>query len=382
MAERTVPSNLLFLKSVRLVTSLSTRGSATRAATLATYQEPIRALVLRGNGVDIRAYEIASIDRILAELQPVTLSLLGEARALLGSILDSHGDAAVAEPTVEAETGSVWASHLGFEQEIDAAVASKLGSRRAVDEIAFIAQLELRQREDRLSRVRSTQGPVALLGECDSSLRRIRKALNAVDAAIASAESIPPLLDFTSELQTSCAVRRAYAKLRARILLGGTPTEAALRARFRAAGTQIATLVGWDAYPEMRVQDRLLLRELQQRILAWLRGGSESTPAAGIRLWQDLAASVEMFSLVNRRQELVAHDSLAIRELFAKGESLRPDAAMMQALASLEGLDQELDELLASSQPPPPADRLVAIVARLAIQLGVAGGAPSEGSSW
>ncbi|MBS1122906.1 MAG: hypothetical protein H6Q90_5134 [Deltaproteobacteria bacterium] len=343
----------------------------------------MRAIVLRGKGIDIRSYEIASAECIVAELQPVTISLLAEARAVLDAILSSQDDRPADEPAIEREdeSSSIWASHLPFEREIDAAVANNLGSRHAVDEIAFIAQLELRQREDRLSRIKPTQGVVALLGECDSSLRRIRKALNAVDAAIARAASVPALLDFTSELQTSLAVRRAYAKFRARIVGDGMPTEATLRARFRATGTQIAILVGWDVYPEMRVQDRLLLREFQQRILAWLRGGPEASPTAGIRLWQDLAASIEMFSLVNRRQELVAHDGGAVRALFGKGEQLEVDAATLQAVGSLEGLDPELDQLVVGPQPP-AADRLVAIVARLAIQLGVSGVAPSGGSSW
>jgi len=360
------------------VTSLLSRGTIAHAITLAAFQEPIRSLVLRGNAVDIRAYEIASVDLIRAELQPITIALLGDAKALLGSILDH--DAPADELSFDEEPGSAWASHLSFDHEIDAAVASKLGSRRAVDEIAFIAQLELRQREDRLSRIRSNQGAVALLGECDSSLRRIRKALNAVDAAIARAESVPPLLDFTSELQTSLAVRRAYAKFCARILGDGEPTEATLRARFRATGTQIAILVGWDAYPEMRVQDRLLLRDLQQRILDWLRGGPDASAAAGIRLWSDLAASIEMLTLVNRRQELIAHDGAVVRELFAKGEELEVDAVTLHALAAIEGLDKELDELLAAPQPP-AADRLVGIVARLAIQLGVAPSGASPGAS-
>lgn len=157
-----------------------------------------------------------------------------------------------------------------------------------------------------------------LLSACDSSLRRLRKALNAVDVIIASASSVPPLLDFSSELQTSLAVRRALAKFRARLGSDGPPTSESLRGRLRSIGTQIAILVGWDVHPELRVRDRLVMRGLQLRILAWLRGEGDASNPMGLRLWQGFVACVEMFSLVNRRQELVAHDVGVLGAAFAQ----------------------------------------------------------------
>jgi hypothetical protein len=192
--------------------------------------------------------------------------------------------------------------------------------------------------------------------------------MNAVDVAIASVEAVPTLLDFTSELQTSLAVRRAYGKFRARILAGGDPTPDTLRARFRGAGTHIAKLVGWDIYPEMRVQDRLLLRELQQRVLDWLRGGPEATSAAGVRLWQDLTGCLQMFLLVNRRQELVEHDTAIVRALAAQVEASELDASAWASVRALEGLDPELDQLLTGAVFETSALR--PIVRRIAMQLG------------
>jgi hypothetical protein len=335
---------------------------------LAQFQLAMLGLVERGRAIDIRSYEIAPLDRIAAELQPETLLVVRQAKALLASILDSCQHMAPSEWIANDDPSPVWsAPYLPFERAIDATMV-KLGSHQAVDEIAFIAQLELRQREERLERLRPSQGLVALLGECDSSLRRVRKAMNAVDAAIAKVEQVAPLLDFASELETSLAVRRAYAKFRAGVLGVGEPSVSALRARLRGAGTQIAMLVGWRAYPDMRVQDRLLLRDLQQRILEWLRGGAEVTPAGGIRLWQDLAACVEMFALVNRRQELVEHDQAIVRELT---EALACDlmhADAREKLGALEGLDPELDAAVQVTSLS-PAD-LRPILARLAAQLG------------
>jgi hypothetical protein len=334
-------------------------------------------LVVRGRTIDIRAYEIAGIDRIAGELQPQTLTLVREGRTLLGSILEQCKHVDPADWIAGEAATSTFSSYLPFERAIDATMAN-LGSHQVVEEIAFIAQLELRQREERLERVRPSQGTTALLGECDSSLRRVRKALNAVDAAIATVESVPPLLGFTSELHTSLAVRRAYAKFRSRVKAGGEPSPDMLRGRFRGVGTQIAKLVGWDIYPEMRVQDRLLLRDLQQRVLDWLRGGADATPAAGLRLWQDLAGCIEMLALVNRRQELVEHDSAIVRAVSELIDAPELPERVWQDLRPLEGLDPELDQALQV-----PADHAVlrSIIRRLAVQLGTAA-APAGEVAW
>lgn len=339
-------------------------------------------LVLRGQAIDMRAYEVAGVEQIVAELQPLTLANLREGRDLLGAILDSCQQLPPADRIGGDEPSPMWSSYLPFERAIDATMA-RLGSHQAVDEIAFIAQIELRQRQERLERVRAAQGTVALLTECDSSLRRIRKALNAVDAAIAKVEDVAPLLDFTSELQTSLAVRRAYAKLRARIVAGGEPAPDQLRARFRGAGTQIAVLVGRPVYPEMRVHDRLLLRELQQRMLDWLRGGPGMTPAAGLRIWQDLTGCMDMFALVNRRQELVEHDGAIVRALAARVDEPTLVDDLHDQLLALEGLDPELDRVLAGEGLDAAALR--PIMTRLAAQFrsgGDASSPPAGGTPW
>jgi hypothetical protein len=272
-------------------------------------------------------------------------------------------------------------AELPFEQAIDVTMAASLGSRRAIEELAFIAQLELRQRAERLERVQVGQGAAPLLGEADSSLRRIRKTLSAVEAAIAGAQRVPARLVFTSELEVSRAIRRSYAKFRARLHADQEPTPQTLQRRFRAAGTQIAMLVGWDVYPEMRVRDRLLLRDLQQRILAWLRDADRSI-IEGLRVWQDLAACTEMFSLVSRRQELVEHDTQVVERLSTHLEhASQVDAYAWAELAALEGLDRELDGLLAA-QPAPGAAIFRRVVARLSSTFARPACREEDGVSW
>src|SRR5690606_8022121 len=173
-------------------------------------------------------------------LQPATLSILEEARSVLNRILDACDSIDDTFRVSDAVHSDVRASYLPFERAIDATVATKLGSRQAVEEIAFMAQLELSQRSERLARLKASQGVATLLSECDSSLRRIRKALSAVDVVISSVTSTAPNLDFTSELETSLALRRAYAKFKSRVIPEVEPSPTTLRGCFRAVGTQIA----------------------------------------------------------------------------------------------------------------------------------------------
>src|SRR5262249_608192 len=159
-------------------------------------------------------------------------------------------------------------------------------SLEMIEEVAFMAQLELRQRAERLERVTLDSEAAALLSDCDSILRRLRKSLNAVGATIARALGVPPLAEYTSELTSSLAARKALAGFRSRVTKGGDPPPNKLRERFSYISNQIEILVSWDIYSGMRVRDRLLLRSLQQRLLAWLNGQKPSVEA-GVRLWQD-----------------------------------------------------------------------------------------------
>jgi hypothetical protein len=235
--------------------------------------------------------------------------------------------------------------------------------------MAFMAQLELAQRAERLERVLPNCDAATLLGECDSSLRRLRKSLNAVGLTISRVLGVAPLAEYRSELESSLAIRRALKSFRVRVNKGGEPTPAKLRERFRYISNQIEILVSWDIYSGMRVRDRLLLRGLQQRVLSWLNGVN-ATAEAGTRIWGDLAASVEMFAMVNRRQELIEHDTALFNEcvtaLTAQASDASVDDALWRRLRAVEGLDLELDALLEQPQAPhirvllPVLERLVA----------------------
>jgi hypothetical protein len=318
-------------------------------------QEAITALAARVQSVDVRAYESLPTSRLASELRPIVSDLLQAASAIVTRVLDATDSPESAPSASATERGDgLLSPYVPFEQAVDVAIQAQANaSLRTVSDIAFLAQLELRQRKDRLDRVATCDSATAIVGECDSALRRISKALTSLDLALARAGVVAePRLDFTSELEISLLVRKSCAKLRSRILAGGAPTPQTLHTRLRLAGTTIAMLVGWDVYPCLRVRDRLQLRDLQRRVLEWLRTDRDAT--AGLHLWQDLEGFLEMLAQVNRRQELVEHDTWVVQEAAAGLAALASTdvvpPALMTRLTSLEGIDDDVDALLASPE--------------------------------
>jgi hypothetical protein len=325
-----------------------------RQTELVKLKSEIISLAERVLAVDVRAYESMAPERIAGELQPIVSELLASANHLVTDVLAAYEVESIAnawdpEPADPADLAS---PYVPFEKAIDAAIdAQTASSLKAVGDIAFLASLELRQRAERLERVTACKSTVSIIGECDSALRRIRKVLTSIDVALARAGLVDQTLDFASELEESLRVRRACAKLRRRVRAGGEVTRENLCSQLRRAGTAIAMLVGWEVYPSLRVADRLQLRDLQRRILEWLRQDQDAL--AGMRLWQDLVGFVGMLSQVNRRQELMDHDRRTACAACAAVVACASDelpAPTLVLLDALEGLDDEVDAVLGSAR--------------------------------
>jgi hypothetical protein len=299
--------------------------------------------------IDLRDFETLPIERACAELQPTCSRLVKDARTLVSDVME-HAERAESS---DGDLESLGSPHLTFERAIDVAVQGSGASQRAIADIAFLVHLELRQRDERLARLTVNAGALSVLAECDSALRCIQKGFGAIDLAIARAEGCAAVLDFTSQLNESLRVRKAYGRFRNRVL-ALEHSEQPLYQRMRAMGTHIAMLVGWSEYPLLRVRDRLQLRELQQRILAWLLPEHREDELAGARVWQDVIAFIEMLAQVNRRQELMEHDAALLWALLAPLRSGGPmDETARERAQTLRGLDDELDRLLDGAVPSP-----------------------------
>lgn len=320
----------------------------------AELQTSIVSVTTRVNEVDIRQFEGHPPEVLAAELAPRVRALLSDAYKVVSDVVIAcEGQTSSAE--VDSDD---WGAlpfppipYVPFERALDNAIERRSDwSLAAVGDIGFLAGLELRQRADRLGRLVPRSSHQAIIGECDSALRRIRKAMTTIDRALARAGVTAPRLDFASELETSLEVRRVYAKLRARVKAVGEPRGETFYVQLRSVGTAIATVVGWKGYPNLRVRDRLQMRELQRRLLEWFR--AERDPVAGHHLWQDIDYFVQMLADVNRRQELREHDANVVEKgwMVVSTTDGEMPAPILEQLQTLEGLDDEVDGLLASER--------------------------------
>jgi len=308
-------------------------------------------LAARVDAVDIRSYETEPGQSAAAELATGVTELLHETRMLVGVMLSAAE--ALHEERGGSTPPSAPAANLSFERALDAALDESEGWTLAtVCDVMFLVRLELAQRDERLEQAVRGALQARIVEECDGALRRIRKALLTVDQALARADLAPAKLDFASELETSLAVRRTYGQLRRRIRTVGEPAGNRLPAQLREIGSALAAVVGWRGYPTLRIRDRMQIRDLQRRLLAWFRTTRDDLE--GERIWQDIRYFAEMLEHVNQRQELKEHDTLVLervwQSLSAPSEHEHVEPSSLSALAALEGLDDELDALLASGR--------------------------------
>ena len=350
---------------------------ASSKAALEGIRAPLIDIVEEIGRVNVRDFEGRPAAELVIELQPIVAVLVDRAIAAMDEVVDEAvarcaGASEAAGPS-DREASADAALDDRFELALDSLVDQTDPTVQAIDDIAFVARMELRQRRSRLAALTADRSRIDILSECERALRGVRKSLGALDQTMSDTLGLPRRLGYESELHVSLRVRRCYARFRRQILDGGEPSYEEVHPRLRAAGTVIAVLIGRDIYPELRIRDRLQIRELQDRILAWLRAGRDDL-AGGLRLYQDLAAFVGMLTEVNNRQELVAHDAALVEEAHGQlsadasdGESLIP-LPLLRKLDALRGLDDEVDALL---DEPEPRDRGAweSIVARLRVRL-------------
>jgi hypothetical protein len=315
----------------------------------------------RTTAVDVRRYEGVGAQVVTEELVPRVGELLEEGLGLLEELRSHH----------EPDPGDEDAGHGGekrrqgrFYRDMDQ-LMTREDSRRQVADLAFLGGLELRHHLDRLTvlgaatlgedRPADGEDP-ELISRCAGGLRKLRKAVTAVENALSRYRGEAPRLSFLTETQASLKVRRACAKFRLAILGDGSPEPETIRPRLQTAATALARLLGRDAYWDLRYDDRRQLRALQERILGWMSTGRDAAdPAAGLRLWQDLAGFAQLIDGINKRSELEEHDRDLVVEIHrllfggATPQRTVPEE-LLDRLENLFGRDDELDRLIASGR--------------------------------
>jgi hypothetical protein len=222
------------------------------------------------------------------------------------------------------------------------------GTCDGVAAYCFALQHELRPVADALSRCEADHEEI--LVACDRAGRKLRRSLSALASTLARAEGRPSNLpeSWVDRAGSAVAVRTLYAKFRKALASGPDGTDSAQVARaLRRAATALAVLCGDEDFGEVRIQDRLLLRSLQRRILAW---GRSPHVQEGLRLYGDIWAAGELLRAINMRQELRAHDADLVEGVCASLETeFQNERALREILGrlrALRGLDDELDDVL------------------------------------
>ncbi len=267
-----------------------------------------------------------------------------------------------------------------------ASLADPAGARRPpnaldVGDLAFVLRMSLNRYQVELEAAKT---PASMLGVCESCRYELEQALVSLEQRFQGEAS---LVARERGVEASLKCRRAYARLRAGALEVGDVARGrggSVKA-LRAAGALIALLIGSDGYPYFRASDRLLLAQLERRVLDYLEHGGSA--AHGLRIFHDFKTFVDRLAVINLRQDLRKHDACCLSHWLAEledaalgssslidsvnryGEAIRGRDVQFDALlegrATLtrSGLVSDLQRMLgslassreSSEQPAPPA---------------------------
>ncbi|MCP3960957.1 MAG: hypothetical protein GY719_24185 [bacterium] len=241
--------------------------------------------------------------------------------------------------------------------DIGAQISSELAARE-VSGLAFVARGQLMEMRESLNSALEHKQVWVVASHSDAGLRQVGKALIAIESAICEYEGFEARDRRWVDLDDSLEIRRLYSQFRRAVLRGGEPQPDQLTVRLRSAATRIAILRNLEIYPFLRIDDRLTIRKLQKRILAWLAGEDEGGEQAGLRLWQDLVSFARLLVKVNDREELREHDRQAVttihRMLFSANRSVkRLSENQLKELERLVGRDDDLDQLILNAERHP-----------------------------
>lgn len=291
----------------------------------------LRALGSRTAAIDPREGEDdpARLDALAGELQ----LLLAQAMDTLGALRRTDEESRVAEGTGEFEL---------VDDDLDEGTSAKapVMSPPRLANVCFAGKFELGRVLRELGCARQ---PPETLVAAETARRKLLRVFRAVlDATADITDDEPPWRYEGVDLRSALVVRRLYAQFRRALRRPtGDDADAVLTAVRYAAGA-LATLVTSPAYAEARASDRALLRRLHARALTWAR--SDRTVTGGLQLLDDVWTSADLLRDINRRQELRAHDAMALRAA-SDGPADDPEAWRAR-LDTLLGLDDALDAVI------------------------------------
>lgn len=286
--------------------------------------------MMRGKEIDVRAYEGTSRGHVLATLTPLVEDVVRGAMETLRHAADLYEERAIL-PEV---------AGISSETHREIAAVARAGFR------------DLTSRLDPLVRPRDADAD-ELREACRTALRRVFRALVALDAAIADAHGAYSTLNVGDELADALTTRRHYARIRRAIFGFGVPERVVTAHRaLERVHLEMVLLIHSDTYALLRLPDRRKLDALSERVDAAIHAGPDAPgqELASKRLVQDLVSFAGLIAQVSRREVLQKHDASVLREaLETLATATEVPESLRERLEALEGLDDEADVLLATN---------------------------------
>lgn len=227
-------------------------------------------------------------------------------------------------------------------------------SRSGLVELAPFVRGELSSKLERIVTIRNRALAWELGAELASARRRVIRSMTALDSAAAEDCGDQPRHNGDEDLDASLRTRKMLSFFRKRVQQLGEPPNETLPGALRTAGIEVARMVCSETFSDLRIHDRVQARQLQQRIMSWLRGDTADMVhlVDGRHLLQDVAAFAALVAAVSQREDLVRHDLQLIREAekeVERGGVVPP--IWHHKLRALEGRNDELDLLLTERGP-------------------------------
>ena len=188
--------------------------------------------------IDVTKFETACVEELHAKLIPMCVDLLNRFKEILRELA----------PSVL----------LPGAAEVDCSPDSHGRRTLDVDQVCYVAKLELCQLEELLER--QVGGPQEqLLLACGRTLRRARKAVDAVQESLRRLLRLPEVGRTDQNLAVSLVVREEYARFR-RLADFAMPTSLSATAEMiHGQGARLAVLMERPGYRLARLKDRLVL---------------------------------------------------------------------------------------------------------------------------
>ncbi|MFN7965844.1 MAG: hypothetical protein U0V87_09195 [Acidobacteriota bacterium] len=224
-----------------------------------------------------------------------------------------------------------------------------------VSDTLFIARLQLSQAIEEIERRSESTEHWDLVAQCNRLRGMITSAGAVIGRAICAREGLSSENGISGgDLRQALLIRRIYTAVHAVVFAVADPPPGRIRERLLAIEDLLRQVLNSGLAQFIRINDRVQLRRLQERMRVWLDQGISADLSDGAHLWQDASAVAEMMVQINNRQELIEHDRQYARLLLGRLVAADDHAAIapdvLELISELQGRDRDLDAALQDAE--------------------------------